>query len=96
MANWRFYAYDVWGRGYDATVNDVFKSDLVLSLSENPNTSEVTAAIKQNIGDNVAVDDSCYTEDVIWLETSVKYTDEDGKYHDNEVEPFGELRKEAG
>ena len=71
MANWRLYCYDVWGRGCDATVNDVFKSDLVLDLPDNPSTAEVTDAIKENIGNNVAVDSSCYTEDVIWAMTLI-------------------------
>lgn len=96
MAKWRFYSYDVWGRGADSWVNDIYKTDLVLDLPDNPSTSDVTKAITENIGDNVIVDSSCYTDEVIWLEIPVKFTDENGEYHENEWESYGELRKEAG
>lgn len=96
MAKWRFYSYDVWGRGADSWVNDVYRTDLVLDLPENPSTFEVTSAIKENIGDKVIVDNSCYTDEVIWLEIPVKFTDENGEYHENEMEYYGELRREAG
>lgn len=96
MAKWRFYSYDVWGRGADSRVNDVYRTDLVLDLPDNPNASEVINAIKQNIGDSVSVDNSCYGDDTVWLEIPVNFTDEDGEYHEGEMEYYGELRKEAG
>ena len=95
MAKWRFYSYDVWGRGTDSWVNDVYRTDLVLDLPDNPSASEVMDAIKQNIGDKVTVDNGSYAEDAVWLEIPVKFTDENGKYHEDEMEPYGELRKET-
>lgn len=96
MAKWRLYSYDVLGRGDNAWVNDIYKTDLVLKLSENPRSKEVANAIKQNIGDKILVDKTAYTEDAIWLKIPVSFTDENGQYHYDELEPYGELRKEAG
>lgn len=95
MAKWRFYSYDVWGRGYDSWVNDVYKTDVVLDLPDNPEEAKIISAIKQEVGADVTIDSACYTEDVVWLQISVEFMDESDDYHD-ELEPFGELRKEAG
>ena len=95
MAKFRFYYYDVRGKGVEAQVNDVFETDFVLNLSENPTDSEITDAITENIGGKIIIDHATSNENVIYLLIPVVYTDEEtGEVVNDETEYYGELRRE--
>ena len=93
MAKWKFYSYDVWGKGADSWVNNVFETDVVLDLSEDPTESEIVNAIYENIGDKVTIDNGSYNENVIYLMIPVVYTDEETGEVLEAEEYYGELRK---
>ena len=93
MTNWRFYAYDVWGKGSNSWVNDVFESNLIIRLSENPKDDEIINEIYENIGDLVEVDKNSFSEDTIYLIIPVTFEDEDMGEIIEDVEFYGELRR---
>ena len=95
MAKWRFYDYDVWGRGSDAWVNDVFSTNLVLDLPHNPPIVKIVDAIKRNMGDKVEIDNHYISDTTVYLNHYVTYTDEDTGKIMHDIEPYGEIRREA-
>ena len=92
MANWKFYAYEVWGRGADSWVNDIFEGPTI-ELSDNPSNQEILGAIEENIGDKVEIDNGSFADDTVYLDIPVKYKDEETGEDVESVEPYGELRK---